>query len=264
MNRHLMTGTILVADFTHDGDGNPDWVEVRDASVFAKGDTIVIFDAGDPNGETRTILDINLPEDKIEVNDLDGDYKWDGYWTSGGRGAAVGKPAGGFYDADVEGRTKDAFGDAADGSDGGCFVDFIEPGDGDTDVPYREALDNPNTPIQYNFMPQFCDMWFKNKDKIGNNYIWVCGAKHCNYEGDYTFGATLQDDNFSYTFVGEIEYQIDPPDRPTVNANTTAHEIGHQFVGGYYVDYNHPNVPCHEGALTDYCLMDQDLSLIHI
>jgi len=35
-------------------------------------------------------------------------------------------------------------------------------------------------------------------------------------------------------------------------------DLGHQFVGGYYVDDNHPNVPCHLGAGTDYCLMDRD------
>jgi len=128
-------------------------------------------------------------------------------------------------------------------------------GDGSNYVPHREYFGSDS------FMAKFRDVWFDNQGK--SNYIWVCGAKQYASQGDGKLGYAHSGYNYSYTFVGEIEYhyRATPGVIPTVNADTTAHEIGHQF-GLTECDGDHPaGVWCHEGSGTDYCLMSFDCNI---
>jgi len=238
------TGSDLQSDFTADGDSDPDTITVWNASYFGYGDTIVIFDADHPDGEERTLGPTDISGNNITVADLTNSYNA-GY-SSGDKGAAVGLPAAGWWDADISGRTDDAFGSAADGSDDGCFVEIEMLSDGENMVQRKYVLPTPSERLS------FCNMWFENKDKT-SNYIWVCGVWHRQYEGDLYYGTAQYLDDYCYIFLGEITHQFDYADRPTVNADVVAHEIGHQFMLTD-VDEDHQEVDCHNG--NDYCIMD--------
>jgi len=242
------TGSDLAADFTADGDSSPDTITVEDGSLFATDDVIDIFDAN--NSETRTILDID--GDDIEVADLTHSYNA-GYGT-GDKGAAVGRPSDGFYQADIGGRTPNAFGSDPNGSDGGCFTEFeILEVDGNTvnKVPYRLAMGD-----NYFASESYREVWFKNKDE--QDYFWVCGACQLKSNPSLDYGAAYHAYNTSYVFVKNIEI-LPASDWPIMIADTTAHEIGHQFVFDVgEVDGYHELVWCHEGISTDRCFMDND------
>ncbi len=236
------TGSDLATDFTADEDSEPDTITVEDGSVFSENDSVVIFDADNPTGETRTITAISGND--ITVADLTNSYNA-GY-SAGDKGAAVARPADGVYDANITGRDTNAFGSAANGSDGGCFVEIKILSDGTNSVPYRETFGSDAARVS------FRNVWFSNKGK--SNYIYVCSAEYHDAKGDNWYGVTNNGYNVTYVYLGEISDDF-PSDVATVNADVTAHEIGHQFALTQ-VDGSHPNdIWCHEGNGTDYCLM---------
>lgn len=244
------TGSDLASDFTADGDPDFDTITVEDASIFSVGNWIKIFDADNPTGETRAIPEGGISGNNITVQDLAHSYNGGYDYDNGDRGAAVARPNDGFYDADVTGRTGNAFGVAADGSDGGCFVEIKILDDGGGNVPHKHALPSKG------HLLMFRDMWFKNKGK--SNYIWVCGARSRVGVADGQLGFSIMEgESCSYVFVGTIEAMSSNP--AIENANITAHEIGHQWTLTQ-VDENHPDVWCHEGPDTDDCLMDKAAS----
>jgi len=66
--------------------------------------------------------------------------------------------------------------------------------------------------------------------------------------------------NYQATYVQKIEDDY-PGSQATANADATAHEFGHQF-NLASVDWDHPDVWCHLGPNTAYCIMDWDTSLV--
>jgi len=246
-------GSDLAADFTNDGDSDDDVISVINGGVFSVNDEIDVFDAD--NSESRTIIAISGND--ITVADLDNSYNA-GY-ESGDKGAAVGKESesGGFYEADIEGRTPDAFGSDPDGSDGGCFTEFkiLEVDENTVNkVPYRLAMGE-----LFWANEDYRDVWFKNKGE--QDYFWVCGAARL--DPDYTtdHGQTYHAYNTSYVFVENIEWYEPSFYEAQVIADTTAHEIGHQFAfDAGEVDGYHELVWCHEGSESDRCLMASNCS----
>jgi len=236
-------GSDLSADFTPDYDGNPpnpqpDTLTLTSASWCTVGDSIRVFDADHPDGEPATIQAINGNSILLNV-DLQNSYDA-GY--NPGRGAAVGKPSGLYYEADLS-RLTNAFGSDIEGTDGGCFAEFLSLSDGAGPVPHKQFLGNLSSPT----MPEFSDVWFLHSVNM-SNYIHAIGAERCQYVGDDIFGMTYSGANCQCTYVDSLGVLA-------LNSDTTAHEMGHQFVLGS-VDNNHPaNVWCHQGSGTDYCLM---------
>ena len=58
----------------------------------------------------------------------------------------------------------------------------------------------------------------------------MCGADYEEYLGDNIGGVTDDGYNGTYVFVGQIEFRW-PSSYDVVKADTTAHEIGHCFLG---------------------------------
>ena len=246
-------GSDLAADFTNDGDSDNDVISVINGGVFSVDDEIDVFDAD--NSETRTIIAISGND--ITVADLTNSYNA-GY-ESGDKGAAVGKnsESGGFYEADIEALVTDAFGSDSDGEDGGCFTEFkiLEVDENTVNkVPYRLAMGE-----LFWANEDYRDVWFKNKGE--QDYFWVCGAARL--DADYTtdYGQTYHAYNTSYVFVENIEWYEPSFYEAQVIADTTAHEIGHQFAfDAGEVDGYHELVWCHEGSESDRCLMASNCS----
>lgn len=196
------------------------------------------------DGETATITGINGNNLTLNI-DLQNSYDA-GYPRANGRGAAIAKQATQVYDADVVSRVWDAFSGAADGSDGGCFVGVKILDDGGTNVPYKEFLSGPTSSDDYS------DVWFKNKGK--SNYVHVIGAHRYDAFQDL-YGISEDALNYQATFIKNVT--TDYPDAvAVVNADVTAHELGHQVCNNPAdVDAHHPAVWCHLGPETDRCLM---------
>jgi hypothetical protein len=170
-------------------------------------------------------------------------------YGAGGRGAAIARPADGVFDADVTGRTPNAYGETTDGSDGACFVEPAILPDGCNNVPFRVTFDT------FDNMAAYTRMWFANRARAGTNYIYIAGVARF-AAGDSILGYALSHDDYNYIYVFmETISSIYPAHAAVVNADCTAHEIGHQF-DLVNVNGQHPaDVWCHEGAGTDYCLM---------
>lgn len=242
-------GTDLTADFNADADNNPDNISVRSTNGINVGDTLTLFDANSPNGEgivVRGIAGNTLTVVSAADSNRDIQSNYDAeYPRANGRGAAVADPRRGVYDADVTGRTDNAFGGRADGSDGGCFVEVSILADGGNRVPYRRDWTGGVSRADYT------DVWFKNRGDV--NYIHVVGCAY-NQVGDNVYGVSHAGNNYNYIFLEEIQDDF-AANAPTVNADTDAHEIGHHF-NLANTDNAHPaGVWCHEGNGTDYCLM---------
>jgi hypothetical protein len=237
------TGTDLTADVA----AGSNQITVEDASWISVGNTLLLFDAVYPNGENVTVSAKNGSTLTLSAG-LTNSYNA-GY-SAGDKGAAVAKPGDGVYDADITTRTDDAFGSAADGSDGGAFVEFKALSDGAGSVPYRAVLGDQSSPT----LAEYSTVWFKNQGK--GNYIHVVGARYRRFAGDGFLGASSEANNYQATYLQTIQDDY-PGSAATVNADTTAHEFGHQF-NLASVDGSHPNVWCHLGPNTDYCIMDTD------
>ncbi len=223
-----------------------DQITVDDASGFAPTNSVIVFDADHPDGEQHTISAINGNTITLSAN-LDNSYDA-GYPSGTGKGAALVLSGTDVYDADVTSRTDDAYGSSADGSDGGCFVEIKILSDGGNNVPYRLAFGGDQALADYQ------DVWFNNKNK--SNYVYVCAAAHGYFAGDGNYGLSeFTTYNCCYILIEEIDRDYNEPELSVVNADVTAHEIGHQFALTQ-VDGNHPNVWCHLGQDTDYCVMD--------
>lgn len=100
----------------------------------------------------------------------------------------------------------------------------------------------------------YSGIWFKNKGK--QNYMHVIGASYENYDNNNVYGLSKQQDNYLFIYIQMITDNY-PTTGATVNADTVAHELGHQFyLARTSVDANHPaGVWCHLGPNTDYCVM---------
>jgi hypothetical protein len=214
-------GTDLAADFTADGNSDADVIQVVDASGFAVNDSIVIFDADHPSGETRTISAIN--GNNITVADLTNSYNA-GY-ASGDKGAAIGRPADGYYDAELSSGTIAAFGVVTSGVDGGCFVECKRLPDTETPVPFRSNF-GVTEEAAMNAIVDFANVWFANRTKT--NYFCLLGACTLTRLGDEHYGKSNADVNIVSVFLGEIQREF-TQDAFQANATTVAHEIGHQF-----------------------------------
>jgi len=101
----------------------------------------------------------------------------------------------------------------------------------------------------------FRNLWFQMKNE--SNVIWVCGANHADYPGDGILGLALASQNYCYVCVGAIEGRQEPGADPVLaNADTTVHEIGHQFGLSDHAGEGHQN---HEDS--DRCVMHDDTNI---
>ncbi len=105
-------------DLAENADADQDEITVDDASGFAPTNSVIVFDADHPDGEQRTISEIDGNTITLSSN-LSNSYDA-GY---PGKGAGLVLSGTDVYDPDVTGETPDMFGSNADGSDGGCFVE---------------------------------------------------------------------------------------------------------------------------------------------
>jgi hypothetical protein len=221
-------------------------IQVADASWIDPNDTLLLFDADTPDGENVTVSAKNGNTLTLSAN-ISNSY------TAGynpGRGAAVADPSGGHRNPNTDGRLTNAYGAACNGSDGGTFVEFKLPSDGAGDVPHQNTLSPTSNPTVY----EYSDVWFKNDGK--SNYIHVIGAKCYGSTSDGQLGGGDYTANVACVYVGTIWHDY-AASHNTVKADVSVHEVGHQF-NLASTDGSHPNVWCHEGNGTDYCVMDYD------
>lgn len=175
-------------------------------------------------------------------------------YGSGDKGAAVAVPDPDqdedidVYDPEVELFTTNAFGLATDGSDGGCFVEFVKVGTGSTPVPYRWSLNY----ISWWATPwtTYVPVWFDNRQK--SNFLYVLSGAGMGWQ--FLYGFNYGEEKACVILVGSIEAAIPSGSRQTFNGETVVHELGHTWASAP-VDSNHPHdVLAHDGS--DYCIMD--------
>lgn len=256
-------GANLAEDFTPDADPDPDSIATKSTSEnggfpFQIGDEIRIFDADDPVGELATITNFNRDvEPDILYLNIDLTNSYNAGYSTGDRGAAVAVPDRNqdgtidAFDADFQSYIAAAFGAETDGSDGGCFVEFIDLTEETDYVPYTWSLNGSRSySISY---WSLIDMWFS---KVSNkkNTVYLLGATH--YPSLYFYyGNTVGERNTSILYVENIERFAPSPS--VFNPETVVHEIGHLWAWeDSETDRNHPDTWCHEGTNTQLCIMD--------
>lgn len=256
-------GKDLTADFVPDAEapGVPataDVLMLTDTADLQVGQVVTLFDAADPVGQNLSITaltsnSITVVDATDPSKDVSHGYRA-GYPRSVGLGAAIARPSDGYYDLAPQlfGRTPNAYGAVADGSDGGTFVEFERyapaGGSGESKVPFRAEFVSI-----LNIYP-FDDVWFDNANK--SSVIHVVACSHL-VAGDQTLGGADSDSNFQYIFMDEILHEF-PSAAATVDADTSAHEFGHQFKLSL-TDGSHPaGVLEHSG--NDFCVMSYQRS----
>jgi hypothetical protein len=238
-------------------DNNRHIIELRPSQIFSVNDEVVVFDADHPKGERRIIVAIDDNEMSITLDKpLQNSYKAspdDAYYAIEGKGAAIAKPSGGFWEADIA---------LIQTALEPCFVEVIFPQEGAVAVPYKHFTYEAKDPQRgYLGMNHFSQLWFAHHVSKGNfnNYIHLVGAYD---HGDYRYFAASgrsvseKDDNASYVFVAITG------ERTIFNQEITAHEIIHQwqFKGTDYDSTLGPNYDQHDfiegGVRHSYCLMN--------
>jgi len=155
----------------------------------------------------------------------------------------VAVPGDGVHTASLA-RLVNAYGSDTNGIDGGTFVELVELPNGENNVPHEQFLGDICSPT----MPEFSDVWFQNKGKA--NHVHVIGAEYRERVDDGMLGPAYANGNVQCTYLKAIA-RCFPYDIATVNADCTAHEMGHQLELGQ-VDDGHPaGVLCHLGPGTD-------------
>ena len=238
-------------------DNNRHIIELRPSQIFSVNDEVVVFDADHPKGERRIIVAIDDNEMSITLDKpLQNSYKAspdDAYYAIEGKGAAIAKPSGGFWEADIA---------LIQTALEPCFVEVIFPQEGAGAVPYKHFTYEAKDPQRgYLGMNHFSQLWFAHHVSKGNfnNYIHLVGAYD---HGDYRYLAASgrsvseKDNNASYVFVAITG------ERTIFNQEITAHEIIHQwqFKGTDYDSTLGPNYDQHDfiegGVRHSYCLMN--------
>ena len=256
-DRMFRNGARLAANFSPDANGDPDTLMLMDISTVETGQVVVVFDADTPaestSAETAVITGIWTVGawNFVSLNrDLENTYTvpaWGG----------IGVPLAGYYEPDVAGRTANAFGDSPCGDDGGCYVEWKRLSAGEEAVPYFDRfLDNED------LLNDFSTVWFNNAGE--SNYIHVLGLCYSHSPEKLTYmGLCSPGNNWSAVFVQHIEDDYSTESTPTVVADTTAHELGHQFFTSQTgLDLLHAEVWCHMGD-QDGCLMGDANLLTH-
>ncbi len=119
-----------------------------------------------------------------------------------------------------------AYGDAANGGDGGAFVEYQSLANGSGNIPKYTVLPNPYPTLypgglDFTEVQNFCEHWFANKSNTQNLLQLVIADKHDPV--GVVGGVALPDKNISVVFGGNWQYHS------ASIAECIVHEIGHQF-----------------------------------
>lgn len=256
IDRMYRSSADLATDFTPDTNSLPDSIAVVSRSYggsldISVGDAVRVCDAVNPSGEMATVTNI---VDMTLYLDTDLTNSYNAGYGAGDQGAAVAVPDPDndedidVYEPEVELFATNAFGCATDGTDGGCFVEFIKVESGSTPVPFRWSMNYYSgwaTP-----WTTYVPIWFNNRQKP--NFLYVLSGDGMGWQ--FVYGFNYGTEKASIILVGNIEAAIPSGSCQTFNGETVVHELGHTWASAP-MDGNHPhNALAHDDS--DYCIMD--------
>jgi len=231
----------LTADLHRDQDTDPDTLEVQSTAEFVVNQAVVVFDCD--GYEDATVL-AKPDATHLIVTDLQSDYGA-GYgndpdWSCG---AAVTHQDMPCFDVDFLGRLKAGYGDHAAGTDGGCFVEYVQF-EFVQKTAYRRFFPDSAS------MQDYSRVWFHNYSSNAN-CIHAIAAGYGASETDQDVASSNAATAHTFAFRLLIDYW-DQNGLPMLDSDIVAHEFGHHFG----LNDGCPN-PCHSG-IEDLCLMSQD------
>ena len=240
-NMYKLGATIITA-FTADADSGNDFLDVDNTGDFTApsssgpGSSIQIF-TSTGNIYNRTVLGIT--GNRIEVADLPDDLPQ----YSGVKLASNNTVFTIVHDLDH------TYGLLTDGTDGGCFVEFVDNFKGSGNIPkYTEFPNNGDLTVAF----PFCEHWRRTVSNFNN----ICQLVAANLHQDTSFGTGNPNGNTVFVTVTQAD------STHFVNV-TTSHEIGH-YLRLKYGDNGHVDNWPTDGVKDDdhigvgTCIMDYD------